>query len=59
MLEGTPGRALSVQRPRTESSITAGKRDEAAGAAGRAKRALYARVTSSNFVPDVTGNVGG
>lgn len=59
MLEGLLAGALSVQRPRSESSIIAGKRNEAAEGAVRTRRALYAKLTSSNFVPDVMGNVGG
>lgn len=59
MLEGLLTGALSVQRPWSESSIIAGKGDEAAEGAVRTRRALYVRLTSLNFVPEVIGNVGG
>lgn len=59
MLEGLLAGAVSMQKPRSESSIIAGKKDEAAEGEVRTQRALYAGITSLNFVPEVMGNVGG
>lgn len=53
MLEGLLAGALSVQRPGSESSIIAVKRDEATEGAVRTWRTLYVRLTSLNFVPEV------
>lgn len=58
MLEGLLAGALTVQRLRSESSIIAGKGDEATEGAVRTQRTLYVRLTSLNFVPEVMGNGG-